>query len=139
MNKVFTSESITFFRMGMRWPKGQRILCIFSSIFASKSANTLPVIARSSESTRDDASTLFAGGYRRGNLLSLTKNQEPFNIFNKNSFLQTQCNEIASGMQQLLTKFIATLCSTVPRNDEIKCEGRLLQTSRIQQRIEIIL
>jgi hypothetical protein len=157
MNMKAHSERATFFRMGMRWPKGQRI----SVPRHCEERHYLEIVNNKVHSE-------LTGNKRRSNLLWLTKTREPFSTFFKNSSLQTQCKEIAeeplagrimplclakcddneilppakgssSGMQQYFAKFISTAYSTMPRNDECIGEGRWIRELSLQQRIEIIL
>ena len=124
----YTSEKLESFRRSVRWPKRQRMFFI-------RHCEERQYLKLVDNKVHDESKV----NKRRGNLLALIQPREVFNIFCINSSLQTQCREIASGMQQRLNKFISTKHLTAPRNDEIKCEGRLLQTSRIQQRIEKII
>jgi hypothetical protein len=128
MNKSDTPEKRESFRLGMRWPKGQRIL--FFRHCEERHYRELTGSKGQSELSRNK---------RRGNLLSLTKAREPFSIISKNSSLQTQCDEIASGMRQQSFKFVLRTYSTTPRNDEEWWELRLMQSFQIKRRIEIIL
>jgi hypothetical protein len=148
MNKSDAPEKRESFRVGMRWPKGQRISILRNfvalrnhceerqhrKIVGNKACDEL----KRNKRLRSQ-SQLLREAKQRSNFLSLTKAREVFNILNKNSSPQIQCREIASGMQQRFTEFIFALRLTAPRNDEGKCRRRLLQTSRTQQRIEIIL
>jgi hypothetical protein len=69
----------------------------------------------------------FEANKRRGNLPSLTSKKEPFILLSKNTSLQPQSREIASGIQQRFSCFTFNKPSTEPRNDEVWCEGRELQ------------
>jgi hypothetical protein len=157
MNTKAHSEEHNFFRMAMRWPKGQRI----SSPRHCEERHYLEIVNNKVHSE-------LTGNKRRGNLLWLTETREIFSTVDENSFLQTQCREIAeeplagrimplclakcddneilppakgssSGMKQLSTESISTLSQATPRNDEGWSGQRSLQTLRPQQRSGIIL
>jgi hypothetical protein len=82
------------------------------------------VIARKSEGTVDAVRMSFVIDNRRSNLLSLMNWREFFKAWDyKTILLHTQCDEIASGMQQCLAELAFTTALTKPRNDELFFNG----------------
>lgn len=122
------SEKLESFRVGVRWLQGQRISVSRHCEERQHRKVVVNQVCRKPERNE-----------RRGNLPALTETREPFNIVNKNSLPQTQCDEIASGMIQRLAKLIFTSPLSMPRNDEGWWRLRVLQSFQSEKRIEIVL